>query len=513
MKSLHAVSRHTALAWLFLWPVAAFACNDLAAGHTFWIRLSSPVSSYSSKPGDSVTAILTQAVECDNQVIFPIGTQIDGVVRSVRKVGYGVVHETAALDIQFDRATPAAGSPVTISASVVEIDNAREQVSKGTIQGIRSSDTPQGRINSRLRHLPTWNPYSDAGLIVFKAAFPIFPEPEIYYPAGTDIRLKLTEAVYSLTPVTQPAEVDPPETRESMELESETRSLPTRTTTQALVEADVVNLAFVGSREEIEAAFHEAGWVNSDTFTRHSFMLDFYAFLNNSGYAQAPMRPFLLDGKPEDMNWQKSLNSYARRDHLRMWQWPDSSGSHTVWLSASTHDKGAALSLKHHEFVHHIEPDIDEERSKVIRDLSAAGCVQSVHMVPRPGVANLTQNATGDPVRTDGELAIVELKPCQPVVPELAEAPESANFKAGNHVFRYLRRQVLTFRSDIWRANIIYGVYDLGRMSVNAMRHHPPPAPYPDVREVEQARSNAVATDSDSRRSPELPFTDSDGFR
>ena len=71
----------------------------------------------------------------------------------------------------------------------------------------------------------------------------------------------------------------------------------------------------------------------------------------------------------------------------------------------------------------------------------------------------------------------------------------------------------MTFRSDIWRANIIYGVYDLGRMSVNAMRHHPPPAPYPDVREVEQARSNAVATDSDSRRSPELPFTDSDGFR
>ena len=59
------------------------------------------------------------------------------------------------------------------------------------IQGIRSSDTPEGRINSRLRHLPTWNPYSDLGLIVYKATFPIFPEPEIYLPAGTDLRLKL----------------------------------------------------------------------------------------------------------------------------------------------------------------------------------------------------------------------------------------------------------------------------------------------------------------------------------
>ncbi len=57
---------------------------------------------------------------------------------------------------------------------------------------------PKERINSRLRHLPTWNPYSDAGLIVFKAAFPIFPEPEIYFPAGTDFRIKLTEAIPAL---------------------------------------------------------------------------------------------------------------------------------------------------------------------------------------------------------------------------------------------------------------------------------------------------------------------------
>jgi len=280
------------------------------------------------------------------------------------------------------------------------------------------------------------------------------------------------------------------------------------------VEADIVNLAFVGSRQQIEAAFHEAGWVNSDTFTRHSFLRDFYAFLNNSGYAQAPMRPFLLDGKPADMNWQKSLNSYARRDHLRIWQWPDPENSQTVWLSSSTHDTGAALSLKHHQFVHHINSDIDDERSKVIRDLTAAGCVQAVHLVPRAGFANITQNATGDPVRTDGDLAVVELKTCQPVVPELAYAPESANFKAGNHVFRYFRRQILTFRSDIWRANIIYGVYDLGRMSVEAMRRRPPLAPYANPHsDVEQARSNPGSPGRNSRESPELPFLDSDGFQ
>src|ERR1039457_297978 len=68
----------------------------------------------------------------------------------------------------------------------------------GVIHGVLSSDTFQGRVNSRLIHLPTWNPYSDLGLIIYKATFPIFPEPEIYYPAGTDMRLKTQAPVSSL---------------------------------------------------------------------------------------------------------------------------------------------------------------------------------------------------------------------------------------------------------------------------------------------------------------------------
>ena len=471
------ICRRLAPLAVILCPALAFGCDGLAASQTLWIRLSAPVSSYSSRPGDTVHAVLTEAVTCDDGVVFPIGTGIEGTVHSVRKVGWGIHHETAALDIRFDRAI-VIGYPVTISASVVEVENAREQVtSKGVIQGIRSSDTPEGRINSRLIHLPTYNPYSDLGLIVYKATFPIFPEPEIYYPAGTDLRLKLTEAVHSLpvaavTPVESAAE-----TSEELDVERIAPSLPWRSTTVKLADADVVNLAFIGSREQVEAAFEQAGWSTSDPFTRHSFVHTFYAFLNNSTYEQAPMKTLLLDGKPADMNWQKSLNSYNRRDHLRIWQWSETSDSETVWLSSSTHDTRATLSVKHHEFVHHIAPDIDDERSTVIRDLELAGCVSAVHFVPRPGMSNLTQNANGDTVRTDGELAVVQLKECHPVVAGLPSSTAGTNFKPGNHVFRYFRKQILTFRSDIWRANIIYGAYDLTRMSIEAFRHHPDPPP------------------------------------
>jgi hypothetical protein len=462
----------------------AFGCDGLAAGQILWIRLSSPVSSYSSKPGDVVHAVLTEAATCDDGVVFPVGTRITGVVHSVRKVGWGIYHETAALKIQFDHAEIGEDPAVPITAVVMEVGNAREQVNKGTIQGIRSSDTPQGRINSRLKHLPTYNPYSDLGLIIYKATFPIFPEPEIYYPAGTDLRIKLTQPVHAAV-LPAPLVSVPAETSEELYLERQVSLLPQRSTTAAMADADVVNLAFLGSRQQVEAAFRQAGWSTSDAFSKHTFVRTFYAFLNNSTYDQAPMKTLLLEGKPPDMSWQKSLNSYNRRDHLRLWQWSETSDSEVVWLSSSTHDTRATISVKHHEFVHHIAPDIDDERSMVIRDLELAGCVRSVRLVARPGMSNLTQNANGDTVRTDGELAVVQLQECQPLVPGLPASTAGTNFKAGNHTFRYIRRQILTFRSDIWRANIIYGTYDLVRMSVQALRHHPTPPP------TEQAKDDA----------------------
>ena len=456
---------------LMFCSVLALACDTLPAGQTFWIRLTTPVSSYSSKAGDRVDAVLIEDAVCGDSVVLPLGAKISGTVRSVRKVGWGIRHETAALHLEFYRAIPPNGQPMAVSATVLEVENAREQVTKGVIQGIRSSDTPQGRINSRLGHLPTWNPYSDMGLIVYKATFPIFPEPEIYFPAGADLHIKLMEPLQAASAPGSPHS-QAEDLGSTLELDRLAAQAPQRSTTEKLVEADVVNLAFVGTRGQVESAFEQAGWSTSDVFSKRSFFRDFYAFLNNSGYAQAPMRTLLLDGRPPDMNWQNSLNSYARRDHLRIWQWSGGTDSETVWLSSSTHDTRATLSLEHRQFVHHISPDIDDERSKVIRDLNLAGCVRSVHLVPRPKLANVSQNATGDLVTTDGDLAVVELKGCDPRVPGLTSGNASPQFKPSNHVFRYLRRQILTFRSDIWRANIIYGAYDLVHMGVTALRHH-----------------------------------------
>jgi LssY C-terminus len=481
---------------LFCIPAAsgtAFACDQLPAGQPLWIRLAAPVSTYIAKPGDAVYAVLTQDLVCDSEIVLPMGSRIEGMVRSRRKVGWGIRHETAALELEFHRAS-AEEITLDFTARVEEVENARERVHNGVIQGIRSSDTFQGSINSRLIHLPTYNPYSDAFLIAYKVTFPIFPEPEIYYPAGTDIRLRTTTPVSVPSAIVTAHDVVPASPPQSDQIEKLVGELPTRVTTTKAVDADLLNIVFLGSEEQVRAAFIEAAWHSADSNSRRTFLRNVYAVLNNSGYPEEPMMTFLLNGKPEDMNWQKGLNSYGRRDHLRIWRWTSPTTDAPVWISASTRDTGATLSIKYKGFVHHIAPDIDDERSTVIRDLNFAGCVKSVSYIPRPGMPTAMHNAVGDAMFTDGSVAVVELQDCRSANPQLDSTATGGAFKPGNLAFRYIRKQILTFRNDIWRANIIYGTYDAGRRVVMALRHKPAAQPQ------EAAKPDTVSPSSVSVR-------------
>ena len=80
-------------------------------------------------------------------------------------------------------------------------------------------------------------------------------------------------------------------------------------TTRKNIDADLLNIVFLGSQDEVKSAFRQAGWHNADPVSKRAMLKSMYALLNNSGYPQQPMTTFLLQGKPEDMNWQKSLTA------------------------------------------------------------------------------------------------------------------------------------------------------------------------------------------------------------
>lgn len=451
---------------------AEAACDSLHAGDGLWVRLVQPISSYSSKAGDPIRAIVIGSPRCDEKDVLPPGTEIEGSIFSVKKVGMGFVHETAAIDMRFQRIVTAEGSPIKVSARLVEVDNAREIVKKGVIHGVRATDTPQGRITSRLKHLPTWNPYTDMGLIAYRTAFPIFPEPEIYLPTGTDVRIEVTSDV-NLAGVSFPErELQPFSEMEDASSSAELSSFPERTTTRNGEEADVVNVLLLGTREQITDAFAGAGWTNGDPASTRSVMREFHAFLAFKNYPSAPISAQLLNGEESDMTWQKGLNSYARRSHLRLWGYAEPWPGQAAWAGAFTRETGGTLSLRRHKFIHRIDADLDAGREKMIRDLALAGCVDSVKIAQRPGAAKVLLNATGDLMRTDGSLAIVRLKDCAAPVFSYGANDDGISTRPRSKFARYLRMQVLNYRSDVVRGNIVYGLFDLTRMAIRALRHH-----------------------------------------
>lgn len=379
-------------------------------------------------------------------------------------------HTTASIEISFDTLVTASGEILPMAAQVAEIDNARETVSNnGVIHGVVSTNTPQGRITSRLIHLPTYNPYSDVGLLVYRAVT-VLPEPEIYLPPSTDLRLRLARALFVGN---QPALPNPSleiDEYERADVESLVDKVSIRTQTRYGKDADLINLAFVGTPEQLQGAFAAAGWQQADPNSKNAFLREFGAFLTYTSYPTMPISRQFLNSKVQDYTWQKSFDSYGKREHLRVWGEPQTILGRQAWLGAYTRETSAALSLKYHKFIHHIDRHLDEGVNMLVRDLTLSGCVDSVRLMPRPNVPQLMVNSTGDEMHTDGTLTVVHLKNCERPSIQYTRFNPLIPIRPRSPVARYLRNQVLLYKSDVIRGNIIYGTFDLCRMSIQSLR-------------------------------------------
>jgi hypothetical protein len=430
--------------------------------------LTQPVSSYNTKKQATVRGVLLEPIACNGIAVLPAKTPVEGRVVSVHRVGLGLVHETATLEVEFSRISPPQHAPIELRGRVETIDNARENVKNGVIHGIRSTETPQGQISSRLKDLPSLHLYPDPFLMGFKLFFPIFPEPEIYLPAGTDVRASFQDTVALPEDLAALEPMPRLDSEDELSIAETLNGLPARTFDRKLREADLIDVAFIGSRQNLEDAFDAAGWRESISVSKGTVAHQLYAFLAKTDYETAPMSHQLFNGRFPDLTVEKTFDSYEKRDHLRIWQLDQTLNGESVWASAAVRETGATLSWKHKGFMHHVASDLEEERRGILRDLAAADCVASVSMVERPGQEHVMLNATGELLRTDGNIMVVKLKPCSANTRSLAES--SASFKPGSKFTRFLRKEILTVRSDLLRANCIYSAFDLTMITRNAMR-------------------------------------------
>jgi hypothetical protein len=379
------------------------------------------------------------------------------------------LHDTASVELIFDRIVTANGSVLPIASEVVEVDNAREAVRHGVIHGIRATNTPQGRITSGLIHLPTYNPYGDVGLIIYRA-LTVLPEPEIYLPPGTDLRLRLNVPLYVGDQPELPRASFQMDEYERGDVEMLLNGVSERTTTRSGKDADLVNLLFVGSQAQLKGAFDAAGWLPSDAYSKRAIFKQLGAVLNFSNYPTMPITRQLLNGQPQDSTWQKSFNSYGKREHLRLWDQPRTVLGEQAWLGAYTRETSAVFSIRYHNFIHHIDRNLDDGVNMLVRDLTLTGCVESVRQLPRPEIPQLLFNSTGDEMRSDGNLTVVRLKSCDRPSFQYTRNNPLIPIRPRSRFVRYFRTQVLLYKSDVVRGNILYGAFDLTRMSIRALR-------------------------------------------
>jgi hypothetical protein len=186
---------------------------------------------------------------------------------------------------------------------------------------------------------------------------------------------------------------------------------PMVTRTSDGIPGDPLNVGLVGSEEEIVVAMHAAGWFSADPLTLRSGVEIVGSVLLDRPYVHAPVSPLFLEGRSEDLAFEKPVGESAdQRHHVRLWKVLESGKEdRPVWLGAVTFDRGVGLSQDTGQVTHHIAPDIDAERNLLIGDLAAAGKLQAIYQVSGIGPTLYGRNGGGDPYYTDGELAVGRL--------------------------------------------------------------------------------------------------------
>jgi hypothetical protein len=466
------------------------------AGTVLELRLKDLVSSFHAKRGDVFRAVLIAPVQQGSQQLLPAGLEVNGHVAAAKRVGLGLIRERARLRLQFDSLVFPGGTSIPLEGELIEIENGREKVLKdGTIVGIRATDSYGHQATGMVSSVAAFDPMLMLFAFAGSSAVLRFPEAEITYPGGTELRLKLLKPLQLVdAPSATLAEAEELDA-ERASLELFINELPYRTHTKAKnTPSDLTNLVFMGSRAQLLQAFANAGWKLADDRDSATEYETVRALAESRGYAEAPVSVLLLDGKPPAFVFEKALNTINKRHHLRVWQVEQNWNGQTVWTSAATHDIGLGFS-SHKTLIHRIDPDIDQEREKVSDDLRFAGCATAPEMIERTRVPRIALNATGGRMVTDGRAAVLRLGDCSPSDERLRVKHAS---HTGNPVYRGVRQFDLTLRNSLLRDNMAWQAYGASRTIWKIIHHHSEPPHAASLLPMSEAESElhlAVASD------------------
>ena len=377
--------------------------NTLDTGTKIYVRLEMIISTRSSHLNQPVTVRVVRDIGVGKLVLIPIGAEVTGKIAKIIPPESPSDH--ARMMLKFSQLAIPHHSNIPITAHLTDIENAREKIlPDGTIQGILEKDAAAGRVDGIFDKLGV------AGDEMSKVSGKTLGKVDtaIEYPAGTDLVLTLDQPI-TVEPPSPPTAKEQLPVPLAASIQSMLATVPQRVRSKSKKPGDPLNLIMVGTAEQILAAFKQAGWNEAEKLGTKSAVGTVRAMASNNGLENAPVSQLYLFGRVEDLAFEKALNTFLKRHHLRLWKTEAVTASgRPIWIGAATHDIGLDVHFK--VVSHEIDPDLDVERAKVGADLMAGGLVASEQLVTRPDPLTEGNTATGGTWKTDGQLIVVELK-------------------------------------------------------------------------------------------------------
>jgi hypothetical protein len=183
---------------------------------------------------------------------------------------------------------------------------------------------------------------------------------------------------------------------------------PRHTTTSRGHQGDAVNVAFVGTEEDLHRTLSAAGWYAADPITLKTSLEIAADVVLHKPYAHAPVSDLFLWGRKQDAAFEQPVgDSPKQRHHVRFWRSHDRDRvGRPLWLGAATYDERVELSRTTGGITHKISPNIDGERNKLVADSIRAGALDGYYWVEQVHAQAEGKNGGGDPYFTDRRLAV-----------------------------------------------------------------------------------------------------------
>ncbi len=176
------------------------------------------------------------------------------------------------------------------------------------------------------------------------------------------------------------------------------------------IPGDPLNIALVGSEEEVIRALVAAGWRPANALSFESSVRIAVDTVFDKPDPNAPVSNLYLYGRKEDLAFEKPVGHSPReRHHVRLWRSKEMDDGRPLWMGAATHDIGVELSSNTEEITHRISPDVDGERDLLLAELEKVHRVLSTRWIDGFHKELQGRNGGGDPWHTDGRLVVVTL--------------------------------------------------------------------------------------------------------